>query len=223
MTNYTKARQWLAKLPKPLGVFAADPYPARQLIEICATAAVRVPDEVAILSGDDDELLCNVASPQISSIELASHRIDETAAKLLDRMMRGGGVPADPVLLAPLRVRPRHSTDSLAIDDAELAQILRYIRSHANQGIGVADLLRVFPVSRRSLELRFQAKLKRSPAEEIRRVRMEHVCRLLLDTDNSISAIASQSGFASGASLSQAFKQHFKQTPGRYRQSRLSS
>jgi len=220
LTNYTKARQWLAKLPKPLGVFAADPYPARQLVEICAAASIRVPDDVAVLSGDDDELLCHVASPQISSIELASHRIGETAATLLQRLMNGGAVPKATTLIPPLRIRPRHSTDILAIDDPEIAAILRFIRQHAREGISVADIVRSFPVSRRTLELRFREKVNRSPAEEIRRARFEHVRRLLLDTKKSIANIAYETGFASGASLSQAFQQHFHETPGRFRESR---
>lgn len=220
LTNYTKVRQWLAKLPKPLGVFAADPYPARQLVEICATASIRIPDEVAVLSGDDDELLCNLAPPQISSVELASHLIGGTAAQLLQRLMNGTGTPKGTTLIPPLQVRPRQSTDILAIDDPEIADILQYIREHAKDGIRVADILRAFPISRRTLEQRFRNKINRSPAEEIRRARFEHVRRLLLDTDKSIATIAYESGFASGTSLSQTFQQYFKETPGTFRRSR---
>lgn len=220
LTNYTNARRWLAKLPKPLGVFAADPYPARQLVEICSMASIRVPDDVAVLSGDDDELLCNIASPQITSVELASHRIGETAAEQLQELMNGTSVPKETKLIPPLRIRPRHSTDIMAIDDPEFAAILRFIQQNAKDGIDVADVLKSFPLSRRSLEQRFRDKIQRSPAEEIRRARFEHVCRLLLDTDQSIATIAHQSGFASGAGLSRAFHQHFGETPGQYRKSR---
>ncbi|TWT94693.1 AraC family transcriptional regulator [Stieleria varia] len=218
LTNHANVQRWLARLPRPLGVFAADPYPARQLIEICTLEGIRVPDDVAILSGDDDELLCNVASPQISAIELASHRIGETAATILSRMMDGATTPKRTKWIAPLRVRSRHSTEILAIGDEEIAEILRYIRDHATEGINVADLTRAFPISRRRLEQRFRLLLKRSPAVEIRRVRLEHACRLLLDTDRSVSSIATESGLASGASLSQAFRQYIGVTPLEYRQ-----
>lgn len=217
LTNYSNVRRWLAKLPRPLGIFAADPYPARQLVEICAFESIRVPDEVAILSGDDDELLCNVAVPQISAVELASHRIGEIAARTLLRMMNGSAPPKQTTLVPPLRVRARHSTNILAIQDDELAEILAFIRDQASGGLNVRDLLRKFPISRRRLETRFREELNRSPAEEIRRVRMTNVCRLLLDSDKPVESIAMETGFATGASLSQAFRQYFGSTPGEYR------
>ncbi|WP_404305944.1 AraC family transcriptional regulator [Neorhodopirellula lusitana] len=220
LTNYAKAGQWLAKLPRPLGVFAGDPYPARQLIEICALDGIRIPDDVAILSGDDDELLCNVATPQISSIELASHRIGETAAKLLKRLMSGAQVSLHTRSIPPLRIRARQSTNLLAIDDPELVRMLRTIREHAKDGISVAEVANACCVSRRTLEQKFKEQLGRTPGEEIRRTKFENVRRLLLDTDKSIESIAYDSGFASGASLSQAFQKYFNETPGEYRRSR---
>lgn len=219
LTNYTRAREWLAKLPRPLGVFAGDPYPARQLVEICSMESIRIPEDVAILAGDDDELLCNVASPRISSIELASHLIGDHAAKLLQRLMSGGPVPKRTKLIRPLRIRPRESTDVLAIDDPKIADALRFIRDHAREGIGVSDVARACCVSRRTLENRFREKLKRTPGEEIRRARFEYVRRLLLDTDKSIATIAYESGFASGASLSQMYQHYFGETPGNFRNS----
>lgn len=217
LTNYSNVRRWLATLPRPLGIFAADPYPARQLVEICSVDSIRIPDELVVLSGDDDELLCNVATPQISAVELASHQIGETASRMLAKMMNGSPTPKHETLIPPLQVRGRHSTDILAIPDDEIAEVLRYIRDKAREGITVSDLLNKFPISRRRLEQRFRAELNRSPAEEIRRVRMAHVSRLLLDSDKSMTTIAAESGFATGASLSQAFRQQFGTTPGDYR------
>jgi LacI family transcriptional regulator len=222
LDNYTRARQWLRKLPRPLGVFAADPYPARQLVEICATDGIRVPDEVAVISGDDDELLCKVASPQISSVELASHEIGRTAGRLLQRMMNGAAVPRSPRLVPPRQVRARQSTDLLAVAAPDLAAILKEIHQHAHRGITVADLLNQFPMSRRSLEYKFRASIQRSPAEEIRRVRFEHIRRLLLDTDKTIETIALESGFSSGPALSAAFRNYFQHTPGSLRNPSLA-
>lgn len=220
LTNHTHAREWLLKLPKPVGIFAGDAHPARQLVELCAMNGIRVPDDVAILSGDDDELLCNVASPQISSVELASHRIGEVAAEMLERQMRGGAVIQRTKRIPPLRIRARQSTDMLAIEDSELTSALEFIREHSMTGIAVSDVAEFCHVSRRSLEQRFRDKLNRSPGEEIRRMRLEHVQRLLLDTEKNIATIAFETGFASGASLSQAFQKHFAQSPNTFRLSR---
>ena len=220
LNNYTRVREWLGDLPRPLGVFAGDPYPARQLMEICDLDNISVPDEIAILSGDDDELLCNVASPRISAIELASHQIGDTAAEILQRLMNRAAVPKRTRKIRPLRIRPRESTDLLAIEDRELARALRFIRSNADRGITVADVVRASHISRRGLEKRFRELLQRTPAEEIRRVRFEMVQRLLLDSNKTIATIADETGFSSGASLSQLYRQHFGETPGRFRGSR---
>lgn len=204
LTNYSNARRWLATLPRPLGIFAADAYPARQLAEICMAEGIRIPDEVLLLSGDDDDLLCHIASPQISALELASHQIGQTAARQLMRLMDGGKTPKRTTLISPLGIRARHSTDLLAIHDAEIARVLRFMRERAAEGITVADVLREFPLSRRRLEQKFRTALNRSPAEEIRRIRLQHVCRQLVETDRSITSIAMETGFSTGASLSQA-------------------
>jgi LacI family transcriptional regulator len=220
LANHGNALRWLKRLPRPLAIFAADPYPARQLIEICAASGMRCPDDIAILSGDDDELLCNAALPQISAVELASHRIGETAAHLLARMMNGAAIPQKTTLIPPLGVKARHSTDLLAMADEEINEILRFMRDRALDGITVGDVLREFPISRRRLEQRFRSELNRSPAEEIRRVRMEYICRLLLDTERSIGSIALSAGFATGASLAQAFKQQMGKTPSDFRKAK---
>ena len=124
LTNYSNVRRWLSTLPRPLGIFAADPYPARQLVEICSVDSIQIPDEVAVLSGDDDELLCNVASPQISAVELASHQLGDTASQMLSKMMSGSATPKRETLIPPLQVRGRHSTDILAMPDDEIAEVL---------------------------------------------------------------------------------------------------
>ena len=204
---------WLEHLPKPVAVFAADPYPARHIAELCQWNEINVPDEVAILAGDEDELLCNVSSPELSSIQLACETIGEEAAKLLDRLMQGASVPKKPRLIAPLYVRPRHSTDVSSTNAPELMEILQFIMQHSQSNLCVADLLSNFSVSRRWLEQRFRDRLGRSPAHHIRQVRMEAVQRALIETDLSITQIAYQMGFSSSTGLTQQFKRHFRCSP----------
>ncbi|TWU03403.1 AraC family transcriptional regulator [Neorhodopirellula pilleata] len=220
LTNHRDVRRWLKKLPKPVGIFAGDPYPARQLVEVCMMNSIRVPDEVAIIAGDDDDLLCHIATPQISSIELASHRIGEAAAKLLKRLMKGAAVPQKPTLIPPIRIRARQSTDLFAIDDDSLKVALRFIREHAATNMGVTDVASACHISRRLLEQKFRTHLECSPAEAIRKTRLEHVRRLLHDTEKTVTAIALECDFSSTASLCQAFQKHFGQSPGQFRSNR---
>lgn len=204
---------WLAKLPRPLAVFAADPYPARQLAEICELNAIAVPEEVAILSGDNDDLLCSVSSPQLSSIQLACGQIGIKAATLLTKLMSGGKVPSRPTLVPPLYVSARRSTDVLAIEDSEIVAILRYMADNIQQSLSVAEVLKQFPISRRSLEQKFRKQLNRSPAEHIRHLRMEHVTHLLKETDLTITEIAYRAGFNSSSSLTQQIQRHAQMSP----------
>lgn len=208
---------WLESLPKPVGIFAADPYPARQLVEVCNWRGIDVPGEVAILSADEDELLCNILTPRISSIELASHRIGHEACEMLKRMIATGKVPEEPMQIPPLRICARRSTEHLAIGDHELAGIVRMIWEHATDGIQVPDLVNVASMSRRTLEQRFRDVLGRTPAEEIRRVRVEKARQLIVTTSLSISAVALACGFSSGPYLTQAFKKQFGITPSELR------
>ncbi|QDT53411.1 Xylose operon regulatory protein [Caulifigura coniformis] len=218
--NQALVAAWLKSLPRPLAVFAADPYPARQLIEICQLEGVRIPDDIAVLSGDTDDLLCNIASPRISSVELACHKIGRSACEMLRTIMEGGPVPQQPVLIPPLRVIARHSTEILAVEDRDLAQIVQYIRDRAAEGIRVSDILRAFPISRRSLEQRFRNILGRSPAEEIRRTRLQHARKLLVETDLSVAEIATASGVCSGAQLASAFRRYLGIRPSALREGR---
>ncbi|MBN1855135.1 MAG: DNA-binding transcriptional regulator [Pirellulales bacterium] len=209
--------EWLRSLPRPIAIFTVDGHRGRELAEICHVLDIQVPDEVAILAGDTDELMCNVSSPPLSSVQLACGRIGYEAAALLDRLMQGEPVPKAPIQIKPLFVIPRQSTDVLSIDDEHIVRALRFIRAHATGGIVVDDVLRNVPVSRRGLEIQFRKLLGRSPAEEIRRVRLEKGKRLLATTEMSIAEIAKACGFASATRLGVAFRSHFGITPLAYR------
>jgi len=208
LANPKKVAAWIRQHPAPLAVFSPDPVPARQLAEICQWEEIRVPDEVGILAGDTDDLLCSIAFPPITSIELDCYRIGQEACGLLAEMMEGKPPPEEPLRVAPLRVIPRNSTEILAVSDPEIAEVLRFIRSKACEAIRVGDILKVFPISRRRLEQRFRSLLGRSIAEEIRRVRLEQARQLLVDTTLSTSIIASKCGFSSGVELAHAFRKY---------------
>lgn len=212
-----RVNRWLASLPRPIAVLAVDAYHARQLAEICHFAEIRVPDEVAILAGDSDDLLCEVATPPLSAISVASERIGYEAAELLNKLMSGRPCPKKPMLIPPHGVVSRQSTDVMSIDDPTIVQALRFIQQHAHHGIGVEGILREIPISRRSLEMQFRAYLGRSPAEEIRRVRLERGCQLLERRELSITEIALACGFSNATRFGIAFRKKYGATPRSYR------
>lgn len=210
-------RRWVRALPKPLGLLTWSTNIGRHLIEVCREAGIAVPEEVAILGGDDDPLLCNTVSPPLSGIVVPSRQIGARAAALLEQLMRGRRPPSEPILIKPTAVATRQSTDALVIDDADVLECIRFIRAHAYEPITVRDVLRAVPVSRRSIEKRFLRTLGRTPAAEIRRMRIERVKELLEHTDLPMPQIAAASGFGTPEYMSTIFKKAVRLTPLKYR------
>ncbi len=208
---------WLESLHFPVAIFAVDAQRGRQLAEVCHVRQIRVPDQVAILAGDNDELMCDVCTPPLSSVSIAGQRIGYEAMTLLDSLTQGQQRAHQPRMIPPEGVISRQSTDILAIDDETVVRALRFIRAHASQDIVVKDILREIPVSRRCLEIQFRKFLGRSPAEEIRRVRLEKGCELLARSTMSISEIATSCGFSNATRFGVAFRKRFGQTPLAYR------
>jgi LacI family transcriptional regulator len=209
--------RWLRKLPRPVGVMAAYDIRGRQLLDACRGIDLAVPDEVAVVGVDNDELLCELADPPLSSVVPDAHRAGHTAAALLDRLMRGKLVPPEPVLIPPLGVATRRSTDVLATDDRVLAEAVRFIREHACEGINVVDVLRAVPLTRRVLEARFKDLTGRTPHEQIVKLRLDRVKELLAQTRLPLAVIARRAGFRHVEYLSAAFRRKIGQWPSEYR------
>lgn len=209
--------RWLKTLSKPVAIVTWTTELGRELIHACRREGLLVPEQVAVLAADNDELLCEACSPSLSGIALTSERIGFEAAKLLDRLMHGGRPPKTPCLLQPTGVLTRQSTDTLAVDDPDLARAVAFIRSHATDPIRVEDVLREVPVSRRWLERRFREMLGRGPAAEIRRVRLERAKHLLAETDTPVPEVAHLAGFGSREYLAAVFKSELNLSPRQYR------
>ena len=161
--------------------------------------------------------MCDLCDPPLTSVEPDTYRIGYEAADLLSRLMAGEAAPAKRTAFATKRIVVRESSDVFAVAAADLRQALRYIRMHATDGIGVEDIVRAVPLSRRSLERRFREAVGRTPAQEIWRVRIERVEQLLRETDWSLAAIALKAGFRHAEYLSVAFRREVGMTPGEYR------
>ncbi len=210
-------QRWLRALPNPVGVFACHDVWGLQVVEACRLTGLRVPDEVAVIGVDNDDLLCELARPSLSSIIVPAERIGYEAATMLERLLRRARAPRTPRLIPPAGVVTRQSSDVMAGGDPDVTAAVRFIRDHRHQPLSVEDVLRAVPVSRRSLERRFRALLERGLGEEIRRVHLERAKDLLATTALSMAEVAQQAGFAGVHYLSRVFRQETGQTPTKYR------
>lgn len=155
--------------------------------------------------------------PPISGVDVPVKRIGYEAASRLDQLMRGEAASPHETRLMPLGVTIRQSTDLVACDDPQVREAMRFIHDHAHEGIDVRDLIKAVPMARRSLERRFQEFIGRSPAEEIRRTKIEKVRRLLGATDLPIPDIAEACGFNYVEHMIPVFRKYHGVTPSRYR------
>jgi LacI family transcriptional regulator len=209
--------KWLKSLPKPVGILTWATMLGRQLIEVCQQTGLHVPEEVAIIGGDYDELLCETCVPSLSGVAVPSEQVGYDAAMQLDRLMRGETASSQPILIEPQGVVARRSTDILAIDDEDLTKAIRFIRDHAAEPIEVADVVAAVAISRRRLERGFEKVLGRSPAAEIRRRHVEQAKRLLTETDMQIPDVAEASGFGSATYFTYIFHREVGISPLKYR------
>lgn len=214
----TRVGKWLTRLPKPIGIMCCDDVHGHHLLDVCNKINVAVPDQVAVIGVDNDEALCILSAPALSSISVNASGIGYGAAAMLDRIMAEGKlIPPDEFLFPPKRVITRLSTDTLAVDDLAVAKAIRFIRDHACGGIDVGDVVEVAGTSRRYLERKMQALLGRSPNQEILRVRINRARVLLLETDLSLQAIAQKTAFRSTKYLGDVFIREVGQPPGELR------
>lgn len=210
--------EWLGELPRPLGVFACYDGRAQQVLEACQLRGWAVPDEIAVLGVDNDEVLCELCTPPLSSVQPNARRTGFEAAALLARMMRGTKVAGGATrMVEPVRVVERQSTDVLAVDDPRVAQALRFIREHVSEGIDVGDVLRAVPMSRTLLERKFKAALGHSPHRQIVQQRIERAKHLLAESEVSIAVVAELAGFADASYLSVAFRRETGESPHAFR------
>ena len=193
---------------------------AIQVTNACRRCGIAVPTQIAVLGVDNDPVICSVSFPPLSSIDLHTKRIGYEAAALLDQMMAGQSPPQTTVRVEPRQVVIRESTDVLAVEDADVAQAIRFIREFACRGINVQRVCKELGVSRRVLERRFHSCLNRAPKEEILRVQIDRAKSLLAQTNLSVAAVGKRVGFAAPQYFATVFRQSVGATPRQYRHSR---
>lgn len=208
---------WLITLPKPTGIFCWATAAGLQVLDACRERKITVPDEVAVLGDDDDQLLCEAASPPLSAIVTASEQQGFLAAQYLNDILSGKSLSEQVTLVDPIEITTRRSTEALAINDNELRKAVIYLRQNAYGPLTVDEIADAVPMTRRSLERKFRQFFDRTPHEELQRLRLDRVKILLAKTDLSIVKVATRAGFSSPEHMTTLFRKKFKTTPLRYR------
>ena len=198
---------WLKSLPKPVGIMACNDDRGRHVIEACKIMGLPVPEDLAILGVGNDDMICDLSNPPLSSIARNHERAGYEIAELLDKLMAGEKMADQRIIVQPLHVVTRHSTDILAIKDREVAEAVRFIRVKRKKPIQVNDVVDAVSISRRSLELRFRKELGKSVLNEIQRVRADLIARMLVETNLSILQISLALGYTSEAHIARYFHQ----------------
>jgi LacI family transcriptional regulator len=208
---------WLQSLEKPIGLMAANDARARHVLEACRAIGLRVPEDVAVLGVDNDEVICELTDPPLSSIEHGAAALGYQAAALLDRLMDGKKAKQMTTFIPPKEVVTRRSTDVLAIEDPEVAAAMAYIHKNSCRPLRIADVVAAVQVSRSTLETRFKAVTGRTMHEEIQRLQIDCARSLLATTDLPIKQIAAMAGFAHIHYMTTIFHQQTGWTPAEYR------
>ena len=209
--------RWIESLPKPIGIMAAYDVRALEVLDAVRSLGLACPDDVAVIGVDNDEVLCDLAAPALSSVNQNLESIGYQAARLLAAKMAGRAVAETSLFIPPLGVAVRRSTDVLAVDDPDVRRGLRLIRAKACDGLTPDDVASATDLPRRSLDRQFTKLLGRSIHDEIARTKLQAAKRLLAETDLKLSAVAGRCHFAHAAQLCNVFKRIHGETPTEYR------
>ncbi len=218
MKQQQQLAKWLAGLPTPVGIFAASDIRARQVLIACAQIGLKVPEQVAVLGVDDQQIICEHIRPTLSSVARNNIMEGYSAAALLDLLMRGNKLPPGDQLVPPLQVVARESTATFAVSDDRLRKVLTYFHEHIEDPVSVEELCAHVDVSRRWLEYTFQSLLKETPYQYMRRTRLEFAKRLLTEEPSAkVYQIAERVGFSSAKQLTKVFRREFGISPREFR------
>ena len=212
-----KIRRWIPSLPKPCGVMACNSFRGLQFLEICRSADIAVPEAVAMVSGDDEQAVCELTVPSLTAVRLDGGTVGYRTAELLDKMMHGEKIETEQVLVPPQGIVPRNSTMSSAIEDGTLGKALEYIRENARFNITPEDVAEHIRVSLRKIQMLFKEKHHRTLHAQIVATKLETVAKLLRESDLNTAEIAHRSGYNYVQQMSDAFLARYGMRPGAYR------
>ncbi|MCE7043648.1 DNA-binding transcriptional regulator [Dyadobacter sp. CY312] len=209
--------RWLKSLPKPIGLMACDDNQGQHITEACRHLGIRIPEEVAVLGVDNDEMICDLSDPPLSSIALDVEKGGYDAAKLLDQLIKHGVADYHDIVVKPTQVITRHSTDIYATNDDHIATSLKFIHQNIDKNLHVEEVVKQVPLSRRALEKRFLEITGYPVYKYIFNLRIEKFTQKLLDTDMSVFEIALDMGLTDSKNIARQFRQVKGCSPSVYR------
>lgn len=218
-----KVSTWLSGLPKPIAMFACDDYHALQITEVCKVFNINVPDDISVLGVDNDELLCSISNPPLSSIELDVQNGGYELGRLLHDLIEKRKQPPVNIVIRPLRIVTRGSTEYFAVADRNIENVLKHIKQNYMQILSVGDIVRISHSSRRVLEKTFKKETGTTIYQYIQQLRVEKFAELLITTKLSLTDAAYKAGFDDYKNVSRIFGKYKGSTPLQYRKKFSSS
>jgi len=211
---------WMDEWILPIGVYVDSESEGRIVAQMCRNRKWRVPQDVAIIAGANEETICEHLRPTLTSVEIGYVRIGYEAAQLLDRLMDGAAAPDKPILLPAQGIVVRESTDFVAVDNELIASALAFIAANSHQPIGQDDVSKAVNTQTRTLQRHFRKYLGRPIASEIRRVRIERAKRELTQSNRTMTQVARAAGFGESMRMYEVFRRELGVTPSQYRKER---
>jgi LacI family transcriptional regulator len=220
-TMYSKTRarrRWFSSLSSPTGLFLVTSGWGRRALAELSDLGRAVPEDLAVLTAEFSALDARLCWPALSSVDQATGRIGFLAGKMLSELMAGRTLADSRLVVPPVRICKRASTDTLAIEDEHVREAVSFIRRRATDGIATDDVLRVVGVSRRTLEQKFRRYMGRTIHKEILRVRLAEAIRLLTETSLPLPDIAVRVGYEHASNLCKVFRRELDLRPSQLRQ-----
>lgn len=216
-----RIQDWITSLPHPVAIMSANDVCGNLLLRCCHAAGLSVPNQVAVIGVNNDELLCELSYPTLTSVSTNTEKIGYESAEILSQLMSGKNGSSKPVRVEPLGIESRRSTNSAAGADPFVGLAFRFIQQHACDGINVEDVLKLVPMSRTALETAFREFIGRSPHHEITRIRMERARRMLAESELPIADVARRCGYSTVDYFSAAFKRKEGVSPSDFRRMKM--
>ncbi|MCK9508469.1 MAG: substrate-binding domain-containing protein [Pigmentiphaga sp.] len=216
--GHIELEDWLKSLPKPVALLACDDNFAMQVSETCKLNDIRIPEEISLLGVDNDELICNLSDPPISSIVLDVEKGGYEAGRLIHQLIEGYRTKPFNIIINPVRFELRQSTEKYDISNPYILEVVKYIENNFTEELTIDSLTKIVPLSRRNLEVKFKKEMGTSIYQFILSCRVEYFAMLLVSTNRLLFELALESGFNDCKNISRIFKRFKGYSPAEFRQ-----